>query len=109
MQNVWNNLRFALRQLRRSPGFAITAVLTLALGIGANTAIFSPLDQALLRALPVEDPAPAASPSCAILVRHGLAPSARGAPVLTAMMSSPIRNTSGYAMVRMFFPIFSRP
>ncbi|RRA49772.1 ABC transporter permease [Acidipila sp. EB88] len=56
MQNAWNNLKFALRQLRRSPAFAITAVLTLALGIGANTAIFSLLDQALLRALPVEDP-----------------------------------------------------
>ena len=57
METIWNNLKFALRQLRRSPGFAITAVLTLALGIGANTAIFSLLDQALLRALPVRDPA----------------------------------------------------
>jgi predicted permease len=56
MQTILNDLRFALRQLRRSPGFAVTAVLTLALGIGANTAIFSLLDQALLRSLPVRDP-----------------------------------------------------
>jgi putative ABC transport system permease protein len=55
MNNVLNDLRFAARQLRRSPAFAITAVLTLALGIGANTAIFSLLDQALLRSLPVRD------------------------------------------------------
>lgn len=56
MQNILNDLKFALRQLRRSPGFALTAVLTLALGIGANTAIFSLLNQALLRSLPVRDP-----------------------------------------------------
>ena len=56
MSNTLQDLRFALRQLRRSPGFALTAILTLALGIGANTAIFSLLDQALLRSLPVRNP-----------------------------------------------------
>ena len=56
MQTIFADLKFAFRQLRRSPGFAFTAILTLALGIGANTAIFSLLDQALLRALPVHDP-----------------------------------------------------
>ncbi len=55
MNTVVNDLKFALRQLRRSPALALTAVLTLALGIGANTAIFSLLDQALLRSLPVRD------------------------------------------------------
>lgn len=53
---MFADLKYGWRQLRKSPAFAVTAVLTLALGIGVTTAIFSLLDQALLRALPVRNP-----------------------------------------------------
>ena len=56
MNTLLQDLKFGLRMLAKNPGFTAVAMLVLALGIGANTAIFSLLDQAILRSLPVRDP-----------------------------------------------------
>src|SRR5262245_28450665 len=56
LETLWRDLRYGLQTLRRNPGFAAVAVLSLALGIGANTAIFSLMDAVLFKMLPVKNP-----------------------------------------------------
>lgn len=56
IENLWRDLRYAVRTLRRWPGFAVVIVATLALAIGANSAIFSVIDGVLLRPLPYPQP-----------------------------------------------------
>jgi predicted permease len=78
LEQLWQDLGFGLRILRKSPGFSAVAVLTLAFGIGANTAIFSLIDAVMLRSLPVENPAQL------VVLKW----SARKSPNIHAIMSS---------------------
>ncbi len=56
MLNLWQDLRYGIRMFVKNPGFTAIAVITLALGIGANTAIFTVINSVMLSSLPVKDP-----------------------------------------------------
>src|ERR1700738_3873404 len=81
MRNWLADLHFGLRAIRRNPGFALGAILVLALGIGANTAIFSIVNAVLLRPLPSQAPAP--------LMQVWHVPPAKSFPGMTLFSISP--------------------
>jgi putative ABC transport system permease protein len=56
LESIWRDLRFALRSLLKAPGFTLIAILVIAVGIGANTAVFSVIDTVLLKPLTYPDP-----------------------------------------------------
>jgi predicted permease len=72
VETCWQDLRFAARMLRKSPGFTTVVVLSLALGIGANTAIFTLIDAILFKMLPVKNPQELALLQWSVPLEHGL-------------------------------------
>jgi predicted permease len=94
MQELWRNIRYALRQLNRSRGFAVVAILTLALGIGANTAIFSVIDSILLEPLPF----PHQDRLVQLIADPNASPAPKGWIRAYQQRSHAVSSVSGYSM-----------
>ena len=94
IESIWQDLCFGARQLARQPGFALIAILTLALGIGANCAIFSLLNAVLIRQVPVRQPQDWCGSA-----RHGLL-GARSTSRTVVSRCSPIRYFESFAARR---------
>lgn len=107
MRNLVQDLRFAFRQLGRTPSFAITAVLTLALGIGANTAVFSLINSILLKPLPV----PQAEQIVTVVPRQSLEPlgSSFSLPEFKAIRAQSTNSLSDVFAYTLSFDGFSVP
>ncbi len=104
LERFLRDLRFGLRSLRHSPGFAVTAILTLALGIGANTAVFSVMNAVLLKSLPVADP------DKLVYLRTSNAPMGTGTIDSNQTFSYPVydalrKQTGGMQTIAAFVPL----
>lgn len=104
VDKVVRDLRFGFRSLRQSPGFALTAILTLALGVGANTAVFSVMNAVLLKSLPVSDP------ERVVLLRTSNSPRGTGTIDSSQAFSYPVydalrRQTGGLSAVIAYVPL----
>ena len=100
LENILQDVRYGLRQMRRSPGFAAVAVLMLALGIGANTAIFSLIDAVMLKMLPVKNP------QQLVVLRWRQTKGVRGGPGVSGPRSSSL-SYLGFKRLRRQNDIFS--
>jgi predicted permease len=105
IQELAQDLRFGLRILRKNPGFTTVAVLSLALGIGANTAIFTLIDAVLLKSLPVEDPQELVSLNSENLKGTGFSGSANGHG--SSAVSFP-RSTDGNSLTAFPYPAYAQ-
>ena len=106
MPKLFQDFRYALRQLGKTPGFTVVCILTLALGIGANTAVFSVMNAVLLRSLPVADPARV------VYLRTSNPPKNTGTINTTETFSYPVydalrRHSGGIAPVMAYVPLSS--
>ena len=104
LDKLWRDLRFGLRSLCLSPGFTATAILTLALGVGANTAVFSVMNAVLLKSLPVADP------DRLVYLRTSNPPRGTGTIDTTETMSYPVydalrRQGHGLSPVMVYVPL----
>jgi predicted permease len=106
MTGIFSDLRYAIRQLRKRPGFTLVCVLTLALGIGANTAVFSVMNAVLLRSLPVTDP------GRVVYLRTSNAPRGTGTIRSDQTFSYPVydalRRQTGAMQVMAYVPLSSQ-